>query len=95
MMADKQRIITELNLASRIQESMLPSVFPPFPERTEFGLYASMTPAMDACADGSPEEILAHVKRAVDDFVGDAEPFDDLTMLCLEYLGPPEAKPDH
>ena len=35
------------------------------------------------------------MKRSVDDFVGDAEPFDDLTMLCLEYLGPPEAKPDH
>ena len=48
MMVDKQWIITELNLASRIQESMLPSVFPPFPERTEFGLYASMTPARTA-----------------------------------------------
>ena len=25
------------------------------------------------------------MKSAVDEFVGDAEPFDDLTMLCLEY----------
>jgi sigma-B regulation protein RsbU (phosphoserine phosphatase) len=27
------------------------------------------------------------VRRAVDDFVGDAEQFDDLTMMCLEYKG--------
>ena len=36
----------------------------------------------------TPEEILKHVRRATDDFVKDAEQFDDLTMLCLEYKGP-------
>ena len=40
-----------------------------------------------ACADRSPEELLACVKSAVDVFVGEAEQFDDLTMLCLEYKG--------
>ena len=36
----------------------------------------------------SPEATLRNVRRAVDDFVQDAEQFDDLTMLCLEYKGP-------
>ncbi len=47
-----------------------------------------MTAALNSCTDKSPKEILQTVKSAVDDFVGDAEPFDDLTMLCVEYKGP-------
>ena len=43
--AERERNITELSLAARIQESMLPSRFPAFPDRTEFDLYASMDPA--------------------------------------------------
>ena len=43
--------------------------------------------ALNTCPDGTPEEILHAVKSAVDAFVGDAEQFDDLTMLCLEYRG--------
>ncbi|MBR1407635.1 MAG: SpoIIE family protein phosphatase [Clostridia bacterium] len=43
--------------------------------------------ALNACPDGSPEEILRKVKNAVDTFVGDAEQFDDLTMMCLQYRG--------
>ncbi len=38
-------------------------------------------------ADGRPEEILRSVRSAVDDFVGDAEKFDDITMMCIEYCG--------
>ena len=33
---------TELNMATDIQASMLPSIFPAFPAREEFDLYASM-----------------------------------------------------
>ena len=33
------------------------------------------------------EEVLRNVRAAVDRFVGEAEQFDDLTMLCLEYKG--------
>ena len=51
-----------------------------------FGL-ERMTEALNACADGRPDEILRTVKSAVDEFVGDAEPFDDMTMMCLEYKG--------
>ena len=32
-------------------------------------------------------QVLKNVRRAVDDFVQDAEQFDDLTMMCLEYKG--------
>ena len=50
-----------------------------------------MTAALNRCAEGSPEQILGSVRSAVDDFVGDAEQFDDLTMMCLEYKGPVNA----
>ena len=46
-----------------------------------------MIDALNACADGSPAEILESVRNSVDAFVGDAEQFDDLTMMCLEYRG--------
>ena len=42
---------TELNTATQIQESMLPQVFPPFPERGEFEIYASMDPAREVGGD--------------------------------------------
>jgi serine phosphatase RsbU (regulator of sigma subunit) len=51
MTAEKERISTELNLASKIQKSMLPGKFPPFPEKKEFDLFASMTPARDVGGD--------------------------------------------
>ena len=49
--AERERIGTELDLARRIQESMLPSVFPAFPDRSEFDLYAAMDPAREVGGD--------------------------------------------
>ncbi len=49
--AERERLNTELDLASRIQENMLPCIFPPFPERTEFDIYASMDPAKEVGGD--------------------------------------------
>ena len=49
--AERERIGTELELARRIQESMLPSVFPAFPNRSDFDLYASMDPAREVGGD--------------------------------------------
>ena len=43
--AERERISTELELATRIQIDMLPNSFPAFPDRPEFDLYASMDPA--------------------------------------------------
>jgi serine phosphatase RsbU (regulator of sigma subunit) len=42
---------TELNMATRIQSDMLPNTFPFLPERTEFDLFASMTPAKEVGGD--------------------------------------------
>ena len=42
---------------------------------------------LNQAADKSPEEILQAVNSAVESFVGDAEQFDDLTMMCIEYRG--------
>ena len=49
--AEKERIGAELNVAKRIQAGMLPSIFPPFPERDEFELYAFMMPAKEVGGD--------------------------------------------
>nr|MCR5451476.1 PP2C family protein-serine/threonine phosphatase [Lachnospiraceae bacterium] len=49
--AEKQRISTELDVAANIQKSMLPSVFPPFPEYDSFDIRASMTPAKEVGGD--------------------------------------------
>lgn len=49
--AEKERIGTELNVATQIQADMLPRIFPPFPERDEFDIYATMTPAREVGGD--------------------------------------------
>ena len=49
--AEKERIGAELDMAARIQAGVLPRVFPPFPERNEFDLFASMTPAREVGGD--------------------------------------------
>ncbi len=51
VMAEKERINAELTLASDIQAHMLPCIFPPFPERSEFSLYATMNPAKEVGGD--------------------------------------------
>ena len=42
---------TELALAGKIQSSMVPNVFPPYPDRKDFEIYASMTPAREVGGD--------------------------------------------
>jgi sigma-B regulation protein RsbU (phosphoserine phosphatase) len=49
--AAKERIESELNIASQIQKSILPSTFPPFPDRVEFDLFAVMQPAREVGGD--------------------------------------------
>jgi len=70
------------------------------PEATDengemFGV-GRMIAALNEGPDAAPEHVLQNVRRAVDGFVKDAEQFDDLTMLCLEYKGKPsEQTADH
>lgn len=49
--AEKERISAELGVAAQIQADMLPNIFPAFPEREEFEIYASMTPAKEVGGD--------------------------------------------
>ncbi len=49
--SNSERILAELSLARRLQASMLPHVFPPFPDRKEFDLYATMAPAREVGGD--------------------------------------------
>ncbi|MBQ6088508.1 MAG: PP2C family protein-serine/threonine phosphatase, partial [Firmicutes bacterium] len=49
--AEKHRIESELDMAKRIQLSMMPSVFPPYPDRNEFEIYASVEPAREVGGD--------------------------------------------
>ena len=68
------------------------------PEATDadgkmFGVGGMLTALNDDPA-ASPVETLKNVRAAVDGFVKDAEQFDDLTMLCLEYSGPDPDDPE-
>ncbi len=46
-----------------------------------------MIEALNRDPKAAPEELLKNVRRSVDEFVKDAEQFDDLTMMCIEYRG--------
>lgn len=49
--AEKERMGAELNVATQIQASMLPCIFPAFPDRKEFDIYATMEPAKEVGGD--------------------------------------------
>ena len=48
---EQELIVRELSTARQIQESMLPHIFPPYPDRSEVDLFASMDPARDVGGD--------------------------------------------
>lgn len=47
----KQRIESELSIAKDIQQGILPKIFPPFPDRDDIDIYASMTSAREVGGD--------------------------------------------
>lgn len=49
--AARERVESELGVARAIQKSLLPSQFPPFPDRTEFTLHAANAPARRVAGD--------------------------------------------
>jgi sigma-B regulation protein RsbU (phosphoserine phosphatase) len=51
---DREQLLSvrsDLSTAARIQQSILPQTFPPFPGRTEFDIYAQMVPAKEVGGD--------------------------------------------
>lgn len=51
-----------------------------------------MIDALNVHLDASVKETLVDIRAAVDAFVKEAEQFDDLTMMCVEYM--PDFKPE-
>lgn len=51
MTSEKERVESELHVANRIQASMLPRIFPPFPDIKELDLFATMQPAREVGGD--------------------------------------------
>lgn len=49
--ATKERIQSELKVGNEIQNSMLPHIFPAYPTRTEFDIYATMEAAKEVAGD--------------------------------------------
>ena len=49
--AEKERIGSELHIASAIQMGMLPKIFPPYPERDDVEIFATLVPAKEVGGD--------------------------------------------
>ena len=86
---EKERIKTELDVASKIQQNILPNIFPPFPDRPEIELYASMTPAKEVGGDFYDFYMLDqdHLALAIADVSGKGIPaslFMVITMTLLD-----------
>ena len=48
---ERAKISSELSIAKQIQTSSLPSVFPPYPDKTQFDIFASMEAAKEVGGD--------------------------------------------
>ena len=53
-----------------------------------------MLNALNRDPQASPEELLQTVRAEIDEFVGEADQFDDITMMCFNYYGDHEEPKD-
>lgn len=85
--SEKERIGAELDIARNIQDGMLPQTFPPFPERSEFDLYASMKAAKEVGGDFYDYFLLDddHLALVIADVSGKGVPA-ALTMMATKIL---------
>ena len=60
-------------------------------EKEFYGLERTVE-TLNKYKDCSSKEILEHMKESVSEFVGDTPQFDDLTMMCLHYIGSSQTK---
>ena len=60
------------------------------PEGAFFGTERSLE-TLNEAPDASPQDTLVTMMDRIDRFAGDAEQFDDITMLCFRYLGSPDS----
>ncbi|MBQ6401126.1 MAG: SpoIIE family protein phosphatase [Firmicutes bacterium] len=87
--AERERITTELSLATRIQASMLPKDFPAFPDRGEFEVYASMEPAREVGGDFYDFFLIDddHLALVIADVAGKGVPASLFMMASKILLG--------
>jgi sigma-B regulation protein RsbU (phosphoserine phosphatase) len=90
--AQKERMEGELSVARDIQRSIVPSIFPPFPEREEFDLHASLEPAREVGGDLYDFFLLDadHLCLAIGDVAGKGVPaslFMAVTITLLRAAG--------
>ena len=85
---EQERIVKELNMAREIQGSTLPNIFPPFPDRTEFSLYASMTPARAVGGDFYDFFLVDsdHLALVIADVSGKGIPAALFMMVCKTLI---------
>ena len=85
--AEKERVDSELYLATQIQQHMLPLTFPPFPDRSEFDLFARMDPAREVGGDFYDFYLIdeTHLAVIVADVSGKGIP-GALFMACTKML---------
>ena len=74
--SEKEHLNAELSVAAQIQNDALPSVFPPFPDRNEFEIYATMDPAREVGGDFYDIIMLDddHLMITIDDVSGKGIP---------------------
>jgi sigma-B regulation protein RsbU (phosphoserine phosphatase) len=78
----------ELSVAARIQQSILPREFPPFPSRTEFAIYAQMSPAREVGGDFYDFFLIDknHLAFVIGDVSGKGVPAAILMAVCRTLL---------
>jgi serine phosphatase RsbU (regulator of sigma subunit)/anti-sigma regulatory factor (Ser/Thr protein kinase) len=84
----KERIQSELRIAHDIQTSMLPRVFPPFPDRTEFEIFALMEPAKEVGGDFYDFFLIddRHLAVVIGDVSGKGVPAALFMAICKTLL---------
>jgi sigma-B regulation protein RsbU (phosphoserine phosphatase) len=97
--AAKERIESELQIARTIQMSMVPKMFPPFPQRSEFALYAVIEPAKEVGGDFYDFFFVdeTHLYFAIGDVAGKGVPaslFMAVTTTLLRAKTSKEMLPD-
>lgn len=94
----KEKIDSELKIAKTIQSNMLPCHFPPFPERRDFDIFATMEAAKDVGGDLYDFFLINENKLAflVGDVSGKGVPaalFMMITKVLLKHEGMQESRP--
>lgn len=96
--AEQEKTAAEMALAARIQSHALPTNFPPFPDRKEFDIYATMDPAKEVGGDFYDLFMIDddHVALLIADVSGKGVPaalFMMVSMIVIHSLAEGQTSP--